>query len=133
MNPFNNLTQAYKSIRHRNKIANINLSDLVHSNFESACAVYRGFFGEPMVDSDLLTAYKNIRNDSPLDKKIKDCHNVIYRFGFDIFTSKSNEGTSMKIMMIPRSDIRAYMLERSLGKEYSEIVNLYKSLGGNVI
>lgn len=133
MKLFNGLILVYKSVKHRNKIANININDLIRDNFGSACAVYKGFFGEPTIDNDLLTVYKNICNDHPFDKKIKDFQQIVYRFGFDVLISKSNEGIYIKIMLIPRNDVRDYMFARALGKEYPEIINLYKSLGGNII
>jgi hypothetical protein len=94
--------------------------------------MYRGFFGEPSIDNDLYIAYKNVRNES-LERKIRDFNRMTYSFGFELFTSKSNDGLYMKIQMIPRSDIRSYLTDRSLGKDPKEMIQLYKNLGGNVI
>lgn len=132
MNIFKEIYQAYKTVRYRNKIVNMNISDLISSNFESSCAIYKGFFGEPMVDTDLMTAIKTVKNEN-LVKKIRDCNYAIHSFGFELFTAKNYDGSCMKIMLAPRYDLRSYMSDRSLGKEPREVVQLYKSLGGNVI
>ena len=39
----------------------------------------------------------------------------------------------MKVMLVPRYDVRSFMSDRSLGREPRDVVHLYKSLGGNVI
>lgn len=132
MNIFKEIYQAYKTVKYRSKIVNINISDLINSNFESSCSIYRGFFGEPMIDAELLTAYKNVKNEN-ISKKIRDCSNAIYRFGFELYTAKNYDGSYMKVMLIPRGDLRSYMSERSLGKDPKEAIQLYKNLGGNVI
>ena len=77
MNIFKEIYQAYKTVKYRSKIVNINISDLITSNFESSCAINKGFFGEPMVDSDLLIANKTVKNEN-LIKKIKDCNYAIH-------------------------------------------------------
>lgn len=132
MNVFKELFQTYKTIKHRNRLVNININDLIRSNFDSSCSMYRGFFGEPSIDNDLYTAYKNVRNEG-LDRKIKDFNRMVYSFGFEMFTSKSNDGAYMKLMMVPRNDVRMYLTERSLGKDPRDMIMLYKNLGGNVI
>lgn len=129
---FKNILKQFKACRYRKEIASLNTYDLIKDNFESSSAVYRGFFGEPQIDNDLFTAYKNVRNES-LERKIKDCSNAIHSFGFELFTSKNYDGSSMKVMMIPNRYVRLYMYDRSLGLEPKEGVMLYKSLGGNVI
>jgi hypothetical protein len=132
MNIFKEIYQAYKTIRYRSKIVNINMSDLINSNFESSCAIYKGFFGEPMIDNDLLTAIKQVKNEN-LVKKIRDCNSAIYSFGFELFTAKNHDGSYMKIMLTPRYDLRSYMSNKSIGKDQKEVIQLYKNLGGNVI
>ena len=132
MNIFKEIYRAYKTVKYRSKIVNINISDLITSNFESSCAIYKGFFGEPMIDSDLLIANKTVKNEN-LTKKIKDCNNAIYSFGFELFISKNYDGNYMKVMLIPRSDLRSYMYDRSIGRDPREAIQLYKNLGGNVI
>lgn len=122
----------FKSVHLRKEIARLNTNDLIKGNFESACAIYRGFLGEPQIDNDLFTAYKNIQNES-LDRKIKDCNNTIRSFGFELFATKNYDGTTMKVMMIPNYHIRTYMYDKTLGLSPKESVMLYRSLGGNVI
>jgi hypothetical protein len=85
-----------------------------------------------MIDSDLLIANKTVKNEN-LTKKIKDCNNAIYPFGFELFTAKNYDGNYMKVMLIPRNDLRSYMSDRSLGRDPREAIQLYKNLGGNVI
>lgn len=129
-----NITQTYKSIRYRNRIVNINLSDLIKENFESSCSFYRGFFGEPMIDGELFTAFKNARVKSSFASDVKDCQAAINRKGWELIYTKSNENSScVKIIMVPAHEIRNYMNQRALGKDPSETVSLYKKLGGNVI
>jgi hypothetical protein len=132
MNIFKEFYQIYKMIKHRNRLVNININDLIRSNFESACSIFRGFFGEPAIDNDLFVAYKHVRNES-LKRKITDFNYIAQSFGFELFTSKPNDGLSMKVQMIPRSDIRSYLTDRSLGKDSKVMIHLYKSLSGNVI
>lgn len=134
MDIFKNITQTYKSIKYRNKIVNINLADLIKDNFESACSFYRGFFGEPQIDSELFTAYKNVRLKTSFISDLKDCSDSINRKGWElIYTKTGDGGPYMKIIMVPSHEIRNYMNQRALGKDPSETVSLYKKLGGNVI
>ena len=134
MNIFKNLNQAYKSVKYRSKIVNINLSDLIRDSFESSCSFYRGFFGEPTIDSELFTAFKNVRMKASFESDIKDCSEAVAKKGWELFFTKTSDGGPyMKIMLVPAQDIKNYMNQRALGKDPSETVSLYKKLGGNVI
>ena len=131
MNIFKNISITYRTIRYRKKLAKQNMNDLIRENFESACSFYRGFFGEPTVDCDLYTAYKSTQMKSAME--INDCMDAVKQKGWDLICTKTNDGSYMKIIMVPGYDIKNYLTQKSMGKEHPETVALYKRLGGNVI
>lgn len=131
MNILKKLNTIYKTVKYRNKIANINTNDLILENFESVCAFYKGFFGEPQIDNNLLTAYKNTSVKTNIC--IKDCTDSIGRKGWELIYTKTNDGLYMKILMVPGYDIKNYLNQKALGNGYIDIISLYKKLGGNVI
>jgi hypothetical protein len=126
-----NLVTNYKSIRYRSKIVNMNLNDLIRNNFGTATHIFRGFFGEPYIDNELLIASK-VTDSVNIEKRLEDCSLCLYKFGWELHSTKTLKNDSYKVMIVPMVSIRQYMFNRSLGIEYKNSVYLYKQLGGKV-
>ena len=121
----NQIREIIGFIMHRKRIVHINMKSTIDSNFESCISVFRGFFGEPYVDCDMYSCYKDVVEINK--KKLYDANVFMNRYGFKVYSNKTNRGT-IKVNMIPSDKLTDYMISRTFGEEYQEQDELYRSI-----
>lgn len=112
-------------ILHRKRIVHINMKSTIDTNFDSCVSVFRGFFGEPYVDCDMYTCYKDVVDINK--KKLYDANVFMSRYGFKVYSNRTERGT-IKVNMVPSNDLTNYLIARTFGEEYQGQDELYRSI-----
>lgn len=110
---------------HRKRIVQINMKATIDSNFESCVSVFRGFFGEPYVDSDMFTCYKDVTEINK--KKLYDANVFTERYGFKVYSNRTERGT-IKVHLIPSDELTNYLIARTFNEEYHGQEALYRNI-----
>lgn len=120
--------RTYKMFRYRDKIVSISMADLIRGNYESAVAVFKGFFGEPSwSDFDMMTVYKNT-DGTFADARFKHAQSLVARFGWRLSAHTTSSGTGAKVLMVPGTALATYLTDKSVGVTTFNQKELYRSL-----
>ena len=123
--------RAFKGFLYRDRLVSTNLNDLLTGNYESALAVFKGFFGEPTsFDSDTYTAYKNLHGSYPYGR-FRHAQALVERFGWRLSAHGTAAGAGLKIVLAPNSRVAVYLSDRALTDAPIDLTfnkELYRSL-----
>ena len=96
--------RAFKGFLYRDRLVSTNLSDLISGNYESALAVFKGFFGDPVSDSDTYTATKNINGTYPYGR-FRHAQALVERFGWRLSAHATAAGGGLKVVLAPNGRV----------------------------
>jgi hypothetical protein len=123
--------RAFNGFRYRDRLVSTNLSDLVKGNYESALAVFKGFFGEPSwAGPDTFLAFKNVNGEYPYGR-FRHAQALVERFGWRLSAHACQSGSGLKIVLMPNGRVSGYLSDRALAEAPVSLTNnkeLYRSL-----
>jgi hypothetical protein len=117
-------SEVYISIFHRERLANLNIMELVDANYEAAKNVFTGFVGYPgYTDDDLRICVKSITANETSNRNFLLAQNFVERLGFELMVVEKDE--NLKVLLTPGLELSRFLSSRSLDKKYPDVENLY--------
>lgn len=110
----------------KSRLVNMNIEDVLDTNFEGALCIFRGFFEHGyshFQDSDLRTVALHVPLDKVSSHKIHMAEALISKLGFELVTSMEKD--YLKVGMVPGREIARYMSAKATGRRYQNIETLY--------
>lgn len=119
-------TEIYIQIFEKEKLANLNIDDVIDTNWQAAKNVFVGFVGHPSQSDDVLMYYsKTIDKNKNSNRNFLLAQNFVNRLGFILAAVEVPDTETFRVILTPGPDIYKFLTAKALEEKFHGVDELY--------
>lgn len=122
-------SEIYIQIFEKERLANLNIDDVIDTNWQAAKNVFVGFVGQPAQYDDVLMYYsKTIDKNKNSNRNFLLAQNFVNRLGFILAAVEVPNSDTFRVILTPGSEIYKFMTAKALEEKFHGVDELYTKI-----